>query len=153
MWVLPEDIDPIVLHAPTRKSVGGYGAVHSETGRLVVCREAKFEAETFLPLLIQLLRHRRRGRRMVVILDNAKWHHARLLNPWLSDHRQELTLDFLPTYSPELNAIERVWKLTRRLCTHNRYFPVLEERVGVVFDQFVMWNKPNHTLRQLCAVI
>jgi transposase len=153
MWVPPEDIDPVVLHAPTRKSVGLYGAVHPDSGKLVVRRETKFKAETFLPFLSQLLRHRRRGRRMIVIVDNAKWHHARLLGPWLWDHRRELVLDFLPPYSPELNAIERVWKLTRRLCTHNRYFPALEDLVTIVFDQFALWCKPNHTLHKLCAVI
>ena len=153
MWVPPEDIDPVVLHAPTRKSVGLYGAVHPEAGQLVVRREAQFEAETFLPFLIQLLRHRRRGRRMIVIVDNAKWHHARYLDPWLRDHRHELILDFLPAYSPELNVVERVWKLTRRLCTHNRYFPVLEDLVNTVFGQFALWCKPNHTLHKLCAVV
>ena len=40
-------------------------------------------------------------------------------------------LDFLPHYSPDLNPIERVWKVTRRLCLHNVYFPKLEfERVN-----------------------
>jgi len=34
---------------------------------------------------------------------------------------------YLPPYSPELNPIERVWKLTRRLATHNRYFAHVEE--------------------------
>ncbi len=33
---------------------------------------------------------------------------------------------FLPPYSPELNAMEWVWKINRRLCTHNRYFPALD---------------------------
>ena len=64
-----------------------------------------------------------------------------------------LSFKFLPAYSPELNSVERVWKLTRRLCTHNRYFPALEELVAAVFDQFQVWTTPNHTLQKLCAVI
>jgi transposase len=63
-----------------------------------------------------------------------------------------LRLDFLPPYSPDLNHQERVWKLTRRLVTHNRYFPVLEELVQAVFEQFALWQEPNETLRRLCAV-
>jgi transposase len=31
-----------------------------------------------------------------------------------------MALDFLPPYSPELNPVERVWKLTRRLCLHTQ---------------------------------
>jgi transposase len=54
-------------------------------------------------------------------------------------------LDFLPPYSPELNPIERVWKLTRRLCLHNRYFGFLESVMNAVEDQFAEWTKPNDT--------
>jgi len=36
-------------------------------------------------------------------------------------------LEFLSPYSPELNPIERVWKLIRRLATHNQYFQTLTQ--------------------------
>lgn len=153
MWIPPEDVDPVVLHAPTRKSLGIFGAVSANTGRLVVSQENKFDAMTFLSFLKQLLQHRRKGRTMLVILDNARWHHAKALRPWLRKHRHVLRLDFLPPNSPDLNPIERVWKLTRSLCTHNRYFPVLEELGQAIFNQFGLWRKPNETLRRLCAII
>jgi len=89
---------------------------------------------------------------MIVVVDNARWHHARALQPWLLRHRKILRLDFLPPYSPELNHIERVWKLTRHLCTHNEYFDVLEKLVEVVENQFQEWVRPNKTLRRLCAI-
>jgi transposase len=152
MWVPPEDTDPIVLHAPTRKSVAVFGAICAGDGRMVARREEKFNAATFLSLLKQLVRHRRRGRKMMVILDNACWHHARMLSPWLAAHRETLDLDFLPPYSPELNSIERVWKLTRRLCTHNRYFEALDDLIETVLAQLDSWRKPNQVLRRLCAV-
>ena len=153
MWIPPENIDPVVLHAPTRKSVGVFGAVRVGDGRLVVSQENKFNAMTFHSFLRKLLRHRRHGRKMVVVLDNARWHHAVLLKPWLKKHSDVFQLDFLPPYSPELNSIERVWKLTRRLCTHNRYFPTLEELIEVVFKKFESWYKPNTILQRLCAII
>lgn len=152
MWIPPEDIDPVILHAPTRKKVGVFGAVRVDDGRLVVHREPVFDAASFHSFLKQLLRHRRRQRKMMVILDNARWHHAKQLRPWLQEHRHLIGLDFLPAYSPELNPIERVWKLTRRLCTHNRYFPILDQLIEVVFDQFIRWEKPNPTLKRLCAI-
>ena len=142
----------MVLHAPTRKSVGVFGAVCAGDGRLAIRWEEKFQATTFLAFLKQLLRHRRKGRMMIVIVDNARWHHARYLYPWLEAHHDLLRLDFLPPYSPELNAIERVWKLTRRICTHNQYFPVLDDLIDTVYDQFALWTTPNTTLRRLCAV-
>lgn len=80
-------------------------------------------------------------------------HHARALRPWLYKHRDVLRLDFLPSYSPALNPVERVWKLTRRLCTHNVYFQALQELVAVVQLQFEKWSQPNLQLRRLCAII
>ena len=90
---------------------------------------------------------------MIVIVDNARWHHACKLEPWLREHHDKIRLDFLPPYSPELNTIERVWKLTRMLCTHNQYFDLLDDLVDSVQDQFELWKKPNHILKRLCAVI
>jgi transposase len=151
MWVPPEDTDPVVLHAPTRKSIGIFGAVSNTDGRLVTLLNEKFNAATFLLFLQQLLRHRRKGHLMIVIVDNARWHHAKALQPWLEDRRDRIRLDFLPPYSPELNPVERVWKLTRRLCTHNRYFPYLDDLINVVSEQFEAWHKPNNILYRLCA--
>ncbi len=60
---------------------------------------------------------------------------------------------FLPPYSPELNPIERVWKLTRRLAVHNRYFPSLESVSGAIEFVFNNWVSGNKTLKKLCAII
>lgn len=153
MWVPPEERDPVVLHAPTRKSVSIFGAVRPSDGRLVTSRSNPFNAVTFQAFLRKLLRHRKAGRILVVVVDNARYHHARLLHPWLNKHRKNIRLDFLPAYSPELNHQERVWKLTRRLVTHNTYFPDLEILIEAVQNQFAYWAKPNATLHKLCAII
>jgi len=87
-----------------------------------------------------------------VISDNAKYHHARLHRSWREQHAATFALDYLPPYSPELNPIERVWKLTRRLCLHNRYFGFLETVIDAVESQFTEWANPNDTLRRLCAI-
>ena len=152
MWVPPEDIDPVILQAPTRKSVAFFGAVRPSDGLMVTQRADKFNAETFQMFLSKLIRRKRQGRKMFVVSDNARWHHAKVLAPWLNRHNKSLRLDFLPPYSPELNHIERVWKLTRRLCTHDCYFEFLEGLVGTVEDQFGIWTKPNNTLHRLCAI-
>ncbi|HAM53322.1 MAG TPA: hypothetical protein DCP92_22485 [Nitrospiraceae bacterium] len=51
----------------------------------VVCTliRPQFNAITFEAFLHLLLRNRCRGKRMAAILDNAKYHHARVLQPWL----------------------------------------------------------------------
>jgi len=111
-----------------------------------------FNAETFQAFLKRLLRRRRKGRKMVLLLDNARYHHACMLRDWLWRRRKILQLLFLPPYSPELNPIERVWKLMRRSCTHNKYFPTLDDLLRTVQAQVALWAKPNDMLRRLCAI-
>jgi transposase len=152
MWIPPENKDPIQLLAPTRKSVGLFGAVNLRTGQFVSQFEKKFNSVTFEDFLRKLLEHRPRRRCQVVILDNAPYHHGRCLRPFLDKHRGVLKLEFLPPYSPELNPIERVWKLTRKLCTHNQYFPQLEDLINAVWNQMLHWSQPNPVLRKLCGI-
>jgi transposase len=112
MWVPPEDKDPVLLHAPTRKSMSIFGAVRIDTGRLLTLPYRTFNAQTYLEFLEYLLKRTYRKRMIHVILDNSGYHHAKLLGPWIRKHRRDIVFDFLPPYSPELNPIERVWKLT-----------------------------------------
>src|SRR5207253_2260956 len=73
MWVPPETKDPVLLHHPTRRSVGYFGAVRLRDGKFRFSRETgKFNAMTFFAFL-QMLRRTsiRSGRSVVVITDNA----------------------------------------------------------------------------------
>jgi transposase len=153
MWVPPENKDPVLIHAPTRKSVAFFGAVRPSDGQLVTFKIDTFNTKSFGTFMRQLLRHRRPHRKIVLVLDNARWHHAAALRSWLRKHRCSIRLDFLPPYSPELNPIERVWKLTRRLSTHNQHFEQLSDLVSAVGEQLYSWRKPNETLQRLCAII
>jgi transposase len=64
--------------------------------------------------------------RVVILIDNAPWHAGGLVKEALADNPQ-LTLKRLPSYSPQLNVIERFWKLLRRRATHNRLFDTLAD--------------------------
>src|SRR5260370_19630171 len=117
----------------------------------------KFTGATFFAFLKALYRASTAGsqQRVVVIPDNARYHHAQLHRNWREEHLARFTLDYLPPYSPyspDLNPIERVWKLTRRQCLHNRYFPLLSEVVDSVETQFKQWLRGNISLRRLCAI-
>jgi transposase len=83
--------------------------------------------------------------------DNARYHHAVLLA--LRKYRSVLTMPFLPPYSPQLVPIERVWKLARRIATHNRYFVTLAEVLDAIETCFDHWRNANLALRRLCGII
>jgi transposase len=154
MWVPPERKDPVLLHYPTRDGIGYFGAVRLRDGKLVYSREeGRFNADTFFAFMKKLRRAScHAGRRVVLILDNVRYHHASLHREWRDKNRKRFSLEFMPPYSPELNPIERVWKITRRKTTHNRYFPTLGavcHSVEYVFDE---WQTSNISLKRLCAL-
>jgi len=154
MWIPPEIKDPVVRHFPGRKSVGYFGAVRLRDGLFVAMREPdKFNAQSFRNFMEKLLVvGSTEGRKMVLITDNAKYHHAKLHREWREEHADRFVLYFLPPYSPDLNPVERVWKLVRRICLHNRYFHTLKEIEEVVENQFLEWSLSSETLRKLCAI-
>jgi transposase len=145
MWVPPEDKDPVLLHAPTRKSIALFGAVQIRSGKLVTMTASPFNSEAFAVFLQYLARHRRQGGRTVLIVDNAGYHHPAACPKCLH-------LDYLPPYSPDLNPIERVWKLLRRLRVHNEYFETLDHLLHEVSEQLALWARPNDPLRRLCCI-
>jgi hypothetical protein len=92
MSVTPEIKDPVLRHHPTRHSVGYFGAERLRDGRFLFSRETgKFNALTFFDFLRVLRRASLlSGRRVVVITDNAKNHHALLHKDWRTKHAKKL---------------------------------------------------------------
>jgi transposase len=64
--------------------------------------------------------------RVVLVIDNAPWHRGQLIDAALRDN-PHLEFKRLPSYSPQLNPIERFWKKLRRRATHNRLFDTLAD--------------------------
>jgi transposase len=150
MWA-PMGHQPRVLSASTREKIGFFGAIDLTTGRLVTQEAATFNADTFGSFISFLLMQTKGT--IFMIMDNARWHRAKDLKDLFIKHHHRIVRIFLPPYSPELNPIERVWRITRRQVTHNRYFESLEELRAALISHFEKWQKPNTTLTTLCAKI
>ena len=108
MWIAPEIKDPVLLHHPTRKSVGYFGAVRLRDGKFVFAREPNtFDAQTTWGFLQQARQASRlAGRRVVMIIDNARYHHAILHAQWRQEQQPDFTLAYLPPYSPDLKPAD-----------------------------------------------
>jgi transposase len=63
---------------------------------------------------------------VVLLIDNAPWHAGAAVRQALAEN-PHLKLKRLPSYSPQLNPIERFWKKLRRRATHNRLFDSLAD--------------------------
>ena len=76
---------------------------------------------------------------LVVILDNASNHKAKAIQAALKVLEQRgVTLYFLPTYSPELNRIETLWRMMKHrwLDACYRTKEKLEQDIQHIFDNF-----------------
>ena len=154
MWIPPEEDNPVVYHFPGRKKIGYFGAVRLSDGKFVYRRiDTKFNAETCYSFLKYLRKITAPSKRKIsLIADNARYHHAKLHMNWRNACSDRFELNFLPPYSPELNPIERVWKITRRSCTHNRYFDTMNTLIESVECKFNDWRFGSEELRRLCAI-
>ncbi|HGC0292231.1 TPA: IS630-like element ISEc40 family transposase [Escherichia coli] len=71
-----------------------------------------------------------------VILDGAGYHRSQLVKDWVEV--VNIRLHYLPPYSPNLNPIERMWKLMNEHARNNRYFSStreFREAISVFFNQ------------------
>ncbi len=67
-----------------------------------------------------------RFRRVVLTIDNAPWHRGPIIAAALAEN-PHLEFYRMPSYSPQLNVIERFWKKLRRRATHNRLFDAIAD--------------------------
>ena len=69
---------------------------------------------------------------MFLVQDGAAYHRGRVVTDFLASQAQRLTVIQLPSYSPDYNPIEYLWRATKREATHNHYFPLFSDLVASV---------------------
>jgi len=125
-----------VKSQPGRESAKVFGAVSAEADpRWSFLFAEKFNGKTFLRFLKQLI-GRNVGRKVFLVLDNVRYHKAKLVQEWVKANADKIQLVFLPAYSPEFNAVEYVWRLTRRMATHNVHFEKMADLRTKLFRRF-----------------
>lgn len=127
------------------------GSYNYESGQITVSFHDKGNYKSLKRHLKKVLLVYKNHTKIIMVLDNVRYHHAKLLKKWLVLH-PKLELVYLPPYSPELNPIERAWWYMRKKITHNRYTQTLKERVAIFWRMFSHFNKPNEELKKVCEI-
>lgn len=127
------------------------GVLNYETGHVYCIEEEKYDAEVFLKFLNKVLELYPTGK-IVMVLDNARIHHAKLLKNFLKEKEGRLQLEFLPPYSPNLNCIEGLWKWLKSEVINNVFFSCVKEIRNAVsgFINEINLNQ-NITIDRLCV--
>lgn len=144
---------------PGNHKVSYSGFVRPDTGQLFVCKPEWFTFETTIDSVREYIKATPigEGKKFAIIMDNAPWHKKaiRLIedekNLEYADIREKAIFMKLPPYSPDLNPIEQVWRITRRENTHNVFFNGKDALEAKVDEAFAKWSIPNKQLQALCS--
>ena len=105
----PKDLQVAASQSSGRQRLNIHGAIDLETGRISVI------------MLLRAIEAMYPGKRLIhLFVDNARYHHAKLVQAWLARPACRIQLHFIPAYCPHLDPIERLWGLMHKHVTHNR---------------------------------
>lgn len=117
-----------------RKRLNILGALNIGSKKTVVIEKETIDAEAIIALLKTVVENQPHGK-VYMVFDNAKYHHAKIVNNWFLNHPRFKPV-FLPSYSPNLNIIERLWRFFHQKVTNNRYFATFKEFKEVTMQFF-----------------
>jgi transposase len=101
------------------------GALDFSTQEVVTVTNVTYITSTTVCELLQLLTIQNPGISLTLVLDNARYQRCRLVQDLAAELGIELL--FLPSYSPNLNLIERLWKFVKAECLNGKYYESFED--------------------------
>jgi transposase len=112
---------PEVKTSGKRKGYKVFGAIEYFSGRLFYQGiEGRFNSDSYQGFLQRIMEQTTQP--LVLIHDGARYHTSAATQAFLAAHRDRITVEPLPSYSPDYNPIEYLWKKTKKRATHNQYF-------------------------------
>jgi transposase len=112
---------PEVPTSGKRKGYKVFGAIEYFSGRLFYQGlEGRFNSNSYHAFLQMILAQTHEH--LFLIHDGARYHTSAATQAFLAAHSDRITMEPLPSYSPDYNPIEYLWKKTKQRATHNQYF-------------------------------
>ena len=109
-----------------RKRTNINGALNLQTKELLYVEDERINSQTMIALLVLILDKQKQGK-IYIVLDNARYYHSQIVKDFLKENPR-IILKFIPPYSPNLNIIERLWKILKKKVVYNKFY--------LKFDQF-----------------
>jgi hypothetical protein len=116
----------IIKNTGNHRGVKLLATVDYGTGKRVWQEDVQYTAETFLGFLKKVAMEYPTGK-IVMVLDNARIHHAKLLILFLEEMKDRIELVFMPPYSPQLNAVEGLGKWLKADVINNVFYHTVAE--------------------------
>ncbi len=139
----PKDTKVAVDQTSGRQRINIHGAIDLETGQTRMREVLTVDALSTIALLMSIEALYPAMRLIHVFLDNARYHHARLVQEWMARPGRRIRLHFIPSYCPHLNPIERLWRLMHANVTHNRCYATFNDFCAAMLG-FLNENVPRN---------
>lgn len=138
---------PQVKTTGLRKGYKVFGAIEFFSGRLIhQGTELRFQSDSYQAFLLYLLSQV--SGIIILIQDGARYHTSKATRTFLELHKKRLLVYQLPSYSPDYNPIEYLWKKVKSKATHNRYFAEFVQLLKSVEEALqVLATQTNEILR------
>jgi transposase len=118
----PKGQQPEVRTSGKRKGYKVFGLIDYFSGQFFYkAHEGRLNSASYAAFLLDVLAQTRRH--VVVIQDGARYHTSQAMKKFFQAHAARLTIEQLPSYSPDFNPIEHLWKKVKKEATHLKYFP------------------------------
>jgi transposase len=140
---------PATMPTPGQNQKVGLLGSLSPDGDLITTEAPRKTAQALTDHLGQVVA-RFPAAELAVIMDNVGIHHAKTTRAWLATHPQVRQL-FLPRYSPNDNAQERVWGWLRADVCRNRAYPDLASKRAAA-QGFLAERRPAELCRRCVPV-
>lgn len=142
----PRGQQPVVKTSGKRKGYKVFGLIDYFTGRFFYqCTQEKLASASYQEFLKAVLRQTRKP--IILVQDGAKYHTSKSTREFFAQHAHRLTVFDLPSYSPDYNPIEKLWKKIKQKETHLHYFPTFESLMNKVEEAMVRFaNAPDEVL-------
>jgi transposase len=144
----PVGQQPVVKTTGIRKAYKVFGLIDYFSGRLFYQgHTGKFNAQSYLAFLTTVLAQTRKP--VFLVQDGAPYHVAAAVKQFFATHARRLHVTQLPSYSPDYNPIEFLWRATKRAATHNRYFPNFDDLISSVEAALAWYTRHAQRVRAL----
>jgi len=136
---------PVVQRPGQRQSISAASAVNANGAFWFCTYEGGLNAELFIELLGQMMKHRRKP--IHLVLDSLPAHKTALVKKFVASTEGRLALHFLPGYAPDLNPDELVWSHVKRTGTARRPLRKGEKLRDKIEAQLAALQKLPHLVR------
>ena len=140
---------PVVKTSGNRRCYKVFGLIDYFSGRFF-CKghdKGRLNSESYESFLTEILSKTRKH--MILIQDGARYHTSKAMKRFFTQKANRITVYELPSYSPDYNPIEKLWKKIKEKEIHLHYFPTFDTLKNKVEEALLHFKNMKNEILSL----